>query len=94
MIDPHSVGERIRALRQKMNLTQTQLARFLCVSPQAVSKWERGVALPDLAYADLLAAALDCSLDALFLGTPPKSKNSGKAETKPSAKKPKESQNS
>ena len=68
MIDPFAVGKRIRAFRRQNRLTQKQLSDLLCVSPQAVSKWERGMSFPDLAYIDLLASALGCSLDALFLG--------------------------
>ena len=36
-------GERIRQLRAKKNVTQEQLAVFLGVTPQAVSRWENGV---------------------------------------------------
>ena len=43
-----NLGEKINELRKKKQLTQEMLAERLCVSPQAVSKWERGVANPDL----------------------------------------------
>ena len=35
-----TIGERIRDLRKKRDLTQEKLADFLGVSYQAVSKWE------------------------------------------------------
>lgn len=35
--------ETIRTLRREKNITQEELADFLGISPQAVSKWERGV---------------------------------------------------
>ena len=38
-----SFGETVRALRLERNLTQEQLSGALNISPQAVSKWERGV---------------------------------------------------
>lgn len=59
-------GETVRALRRKKNLTQEQLACALNVSPQAVSKWERGQALPDLSLVPALARALNVPADALF----------------------------
>ena len=40
------------------------------VSPQAVSKWERGLACPDLVFLDDLAALLGVSLEELLIGTP------------------------
>ena len=37
-----TIGERIKKYRKKNDLTQEKLADFLCVSYQAVSKWETG----------------------------------------------------
>jgi DNA-binding XRE family transcriptional regulator len=37
---------RIKALRQKLQLSQHQLARILGCSPTAVSRWERGLQKP------------------------------------------------
>ena len=37
------IGNQIRALRQRKGVTQEALAQELCISPQAVSKWETGV---------------------------------------------------
>lgn len=49
-----NIGKKIRQLRAKRNLKQVDLARALFVSPQAVSKWERSEAYPDiLTLADL-----------------------------------------
>lgn len=44
-----TIGERIKELRKKNDLTQEKLAEYLCVSFQAVSKWECGQSCPDLA---------------------------------------------
>ena len=41
----NGIGERIRDLRTKAGMTQTQLAETLSVTFQAVSKWEKGVSL-------------------------------------------------
>jgi len=48
MIDLHLVGNRIRELRQKNGLTQSEFADILSVSFQAVSNWERGITPPDI----------------------------------------------
>lgn len=61
-----SFGETVRTLRLERNLTQGQLADALNISPQAVSKWERGQALPDLSLIPALARALNVAVDALF----------------------------
>ena len=52
--------------RKEKNLTQKMLAEQLGVSPQAVSKWENGLGMPDVALFPLLANALELSLDELF----------------------------
>ena len=48
-----------------MGLTQRMLAKKLLVSYQAVSAWERGQSVPDLANAAALAQFFGVSLDAL-----------------------------
>ena len=49
-----------------MGLTQEELAGILCVTSQAVSKWESEAGLPDTAQIVPLARALNVSTDALF----------------------------
>ena len=51
--------------RKKAGLTQGQLAAKLSVTPQAVSKWEKG-SYPDSELLPELSKALDVSLDVLF----------------------------
>ena len=48
MLDIGLIGRRIRELRREKGLTQNEFASELCVSFQAVSNWERGIAPPDL----------------------------------------------
>ena len=48
MINNAKVGKKIAELRQARALTQQQLASILNLSHQAVSKWESGMALPDI----------------------------------------------
>ena len=56
------IGEKINELRKKSNMTQEMLADALGVTAQAVSKWERGNACPDIAILDEIADALGISL--------------------------------
>ena len=44
----YNIGQKIKELRKKNDLTQEKLADYLGVSYQAVSKWETGVNTPDL----------------------------------------------
>ena len=62
-INPMKVGARIYRLRKIQGLTQNQLGDRLHISFQAVSKWERGEALPDVALLPSLAEALDTTID-------------------------------
>lgn len=61
-----NVGERIQELRKKSSMTQEQLAELLRVSPQAISKWERGVANPDLYLIPDIAEVFSVSADYLL----------------------------
>ena len=55
-------AEFLRERRRELGLTQEQLAEKLFVSTAAVSKWERGKSLPDIAKIEDLAAALEVSV--------------------------------
>lgn len=66
-MDTSEIGKRITALRKERGYTQESLAELLNVSPQAISKWENGHALPETALLPLLAKALETSIDALFM---------------------------
>ncbi len=43
-----SIGQTIKRLRKKRNLTQEELAEQLKVTSQAVSKWENETGMPDI----------------------------------------------
>jgi len=60
------LGQRIRMRREKCGLTQQCLAGALQVSPQAVSKWERGENAPDIAQFVPLSKLLGVSVDWLL----------------------------
>lgn len=58
-MDAERFGSFLCAERKAKNLTQKELAEKLGVTDKAISKWERGVCLPDVAKFDDIAAALD-----------------------------------
>lgn len=60
------LGENLKELRRKRNLTQEKLAEFLGVSFQAVSKWERGDTYPDIALLPEIASFFKVSVDELL----------------------------
>ena len=76
-----TIGERIKQLRKKNDLTQEKLADYLCVSYQAVSKWECGLSSPDLALIVPLAKLLNVTTDEL-LGASPENNDTRYAELK------------
>ena len=62
MIDTNNLGKKIASVRKKAKLTQSDLASCVGVTAQAISKWERGNACPDIAILDEIADALGISL--------------------------------
>ena len=60
-----TIGGKIYSLRVAKGMTQEQLAVILCVSPAAVSKWERNLANPSIEILWALADYFACSIDEL-----------------------------
>lgn len=60
------IGRRLSNCRQNRNMTQDELAGRLGITPQAVSKWERGMSLPDISMLADLAGILEVSTDWLL----------------------------
>ena len=60
------LGEKIKHLRHRAGLTQEQLASRVSVSAQSVSKWENGVAMPDITLLPIIAGEFGVSIDELF----------------------------
>lgn len=67
-MDQIKIGKFISENRKKQNLTQEQLAEKLSISKNAVSKWERGLNLPDVSIMQDLCKILDITLNELFIG--------------------------
>lgn len=57
---------RLANARKEKGYTQEEFAMRLGVTPQAISKWERGGSLPDIGLMDSIASVLKCSLNYLF----------------------------
>ena len=60
------LSENLKKFRTKKNLTQEDIAEFLSITPQSVSKWERGESYPDITFLPALANILETSIDALI----------------------------
>ncbi|HIT44787.1 MAG TPA: helix-turn-helix domain-containing protein [Candidatus Aphodovivens excrementavium] len=61
-----SFGEMVRTLRSEKGMTQLDLARKMGVTDKAVSKWERGLSIPDVGSLPKLAEELGISVDDLL----------------------------
>ena len=59
-------SERLKQLRKEKGLSQQELADMLCVVRQTVSKWEKGLSLPDADMLIKLANALGISVNELL----------------------------
>lgn len=60
-----AIGKNIALFRKEKGATQEQLAKYVGVSPQAVSKWENG-GVPDTELLTKIADYFETSIDALF----------------------------
>ena len=60
------IGNQIKALRLRRGITQESLAQHLGVTAQAVSKWEREVATPDIGMLPDISAYFGVTIDELF----------------------------
>jgi len=67
-MDARKIGKFISERRKAINLTQNELANKLHITDKAVSKWERGLSLPDISVLIPLAEILDISLYDLLRG--------------------------
>ena len=67
-MDQARIGKLIAKLRKKKGLTQSQLGEMVGVGDRAVSKWERGITLPNIAIINQLSEILGISSNELLSG--------------------------
>lgn len=67
-INNEQFGQFLTQLRKEKELTQKQLAEKLYISDKAVSKWERGLSLPDISLLMPLATLFNVTTTELLSG--------------------------
>ncbi len=67
-MDQLKIGKFIARCRKEKKLTQVQLAEKLSITDKAISKWERGVAMPDTSIMLELCDILGISVNELLSG--------------------------
>lgn len=61
-----SLHLQIKELRKAKNVTQKELAEAIHVSFQTISKWENGVAMPDISYLPALALYFEVDVEVVL----------------------------
>jgi len=61
-----TLGEKIKSLRTKTNITQEELAEKVGVSRQAVTKWESDIGMPDVENIKNIATLFNITVDELL----------------------------
>lgn len=67
-MEQSKIGKFIAECRKQKKLTQMQLAEQLGITDKAVSKWERGIAMPDSSLMLELCEILNISVNELLRG--------------------------
>ena len=67
-MDPEKVGKFIQKIRKENHLTQQDLADKYGVTYQAVSKWERGINLPEISLLKQISKDFNVSIDDILEG--------------------------
>ena len=60
------IHENLKRIRAHFGATQQQLADYLNVSPQSISKWEKGEVYPSIEYLPKMAEFFHCSINTFF----------------------------
>ena len=56
----------LKEIRLREGITQKDVADFLHISPQSISKWENGEASPSIEFLPMLARLFKCKIDEFF----------------------------
>ncbi len=67
MLDIKQLGIKIALLRKQNGLSQEKLAEMLCISPQAISKWENGHTMPETSLLPVLSQIFNCTIDEIIM---------------------------
>lgn len=67
-MNPEKVGRFINQIRIEKKLTQEELAKKINVTNKAISRWERGLGLPDISLLEPLSKELNVSISELLNG--------------------------
>lgn len=62
-METKKIGNKIAEARKRINISQTEMAQRLFISPQAVGKWERGESMPDIITFSRIAEILGVDLN-------------------------------
>jgi len=60
------ISENLKSLRKAKGWTQEEMAEMIGISPQSVSKWERGDTCPDISLLPALANLYQTSIDSII----------------------------
>jgi len=61
-----TLADKLKEARKNAGLTQVELAEKLCVSRQAITKWESGKGIPDVENLKMISKVLNVSIDFLL----------------------------
>lgn len=61
-----TLGQKLKQIRKKFGLSQEQLAEIMCVSRQAVTKWENDLGMPDTVNLQALSKIFGITIDYLL----------------------------
>ena len=67
-MDSEKIGLFIKLLREKNKLSQLDLADMLHISRQAISKWERGITVPNPDILLELSTIFNVSINEILIG--------------------------
>ncbi|PAT01941.1 hypothetical protein CI105_03535 [Candidatus Izimaplasma bacterium ZiA1] len=79
-MDNELMGLYLSKLRKERKLTQKEIAKLCSISPQAVSKWERGESVPDIESLEKMSILYDLSINEIINGVKNKIEKTSKSK--------------